>query len=121
MNASATIPTRCYFLKYYYGHILNTNSFSLQCESESFTHMTCSEIYFPNTKHLGDILHASNLLQTTKFHSVLSLTITKLCHIKREHLENFYISLEGSLYGLIAKYEWPQNSPIKKNSLGDRA
>jgi len=40
--------------------------------------------------------------------------MTKLCHIKRNHPVNFYISpglVEGKLYRLIAKDKWPPNSP----------
>ena len=41
----------------------------------------------------------------------LSLTVIKLCYIKRDHLENFTFHLKAHCTNSVAKYEWPPNSP----------
>jgi len=59
-----------------------------------------------NTEHFKAIFYTrilrSNLHPIQSFIQ-LSLTSTKLCHIKNDHLENFYISLEGPLCRLYSQ------------------
>ena len=54
--------------------------------------------HFPNDwKFFSTVLHTFCLFLSTQNYKIfihLSLILTKLCHIKRDHLVNFYISLE---------------------------